>query len=41
MKHCYMCDKDVEKFKTNSHIIPKNLYKKIKDPDKLVILGIW
>ena len=38
MVHCYMCDKDVEKFKTNSHVIPKCLLKPIKENGKYVLV---
>lgn len=36
MVHCYMCDKDVVKFKTNSHIISEELFKNVKEHGKMI-----
>lgn len=36
MVHCYMCDKDVDKFKTNSHIISKEIFKNVKEDGKMI-----
>lgn len=38
MQHCYFCDQDVAKFKTQSHVIPKTLFKNVKDSGKMVLL---
>lgn len=38
MIHCYMCDKDVGQFKTNSHIIPRCLFIPLKDDGQLALI---
>ncbi|APJ05252.1 hypothetical protein [Silvanigrella aquatica] len=36
MVRCYMCDKDVEKYKSNSHIISEELFKNVKEHGKMI-----
>lgn len=38
MVHCYMCDKDVEKYKTNSHVIPKCLIRLVKENGNFALI---